>query len=156
MELNRKQKVYIFRIVLIAAFGLMNLFVFSAVLNLNIIKSEYGLASFWLIILGVLIIGRIIFGKEFGSSRRLLKNLKGIEVINGHWTCPVCHAENADEFLAMRDATMNCEKCGQLVVREPGSVNFEHVSPSVLHRTKMHQQGSRIGLLLVWICIIIL
>ena len=156
MEINRQQKTRIFRKILIVALGLQILFAIIGVFNLNTLIKEYGLAIFWLTMLGIIISGRLIFGKEFGSSRTTLKGLKEIKVSGGHWICPACDAQNPDKFLATIDATMHCEKCGQLVVRESGSVNLKHVNPSLLHRTKISQRNSRIGLLVVWLSIIFL
>ncbi len=151
-----QRKVFYFRIVVVVAFVFLFGVVVCGALGFDLIKPEYATACFWGTLLATFVAGYLIFGKEFGNSRRLLKNLKEIRVINHVWLCPHCGANNPDRFLATPDATMNCEECGQIVVREPGSFDIGQADQALLERTRSHQKHVKAWLAALWVMIAIL
>jgi hypothetical protein len=59
---------------------------------------------------------------------------KEIIVLNGYWICPACHMTNPDKFEPSLSATMTCERCKQLVVREVSHVAAQEIDRSASSR----------------------
>ena len=149
MKLNKVQAHRLDLIIVIVILGTMFLFALADALGFDFSKVNQG--YWWLMIGGLLLLaawvryweGPFPYGKNFSTR---ISEIKEIKVIDGFWTCPSCNAKNPDKFLAIIDATMRCEECGQWVVREPDSVNLSLVSPQMREQTRVNERKARLKL----------